>query len=85
MERRPQAFGQRRNLRTLEVNLPVQRHQHLHRLQLTVSRCQGCAFMHKLVGEVLNCVSKDLESVPSLRGDSTAAFGLDAGTSGCLP
>jgi len=37
MESRSQPFAQRRNLWTLKVNLPIDRHQHLHRFQLTAS------------------------------------------------
>jgi len=73
MEERKKSLAERRQLRTLKIDLAIQRHQQLHCLQLTVVRGKQStgrtSFVDKLVGEILDRVAEDLECATGLWAD----------------
>jgi hypothetical protein len=64
-----------RNLRTLEVDLAVKRHEHLHGLQLIIPRRKRPVFMNEFAGKVLDGVCEDIQRTTGLRSNAAAAIG----------
>ena len=60
------ALAQGGYFRTFEIDLAIDRHEQLDRLELGVSGEKDPALMHKLVGEVLDGVAKNLEGMAGL-------------------
>ena len=61
-----------RHLGTLEIDLAVDRHQHLHSLQPPISVGNAGALMDRLICKVFNGMSKDFQRMASLGSDAAA-------------
>jgi hypothetical protein len=66
---------------TGKVNLAVHGHEKVDGFQLRICGGQGPAFMDKLIGQVFDGMTENLQSVASLRTDSAATQGPGGGES----
>jgi len=71
-----------RNLRALEIDLAIERHQNLHSLQLLIPRGEGEALVHELVGKVFDGVGKDFNRSSGPGGNAAAAGAYTGGGDG---
>lgn len=71
MQHRAPALAHAGNFGTREVDLSIHRHQHLHRFNLRVMRAQRAPRVHKLVAQVLDGVTKNLQRMACLGRDAS--------------
>lgn len=72
LHQRTKAIAQRRNHGTLEIDLPVHRHQHLNRLHLRIARRQRSACEGVLVRKILDRVPQNFQRTPGLAIDAAS-------------
>ncbi len=64
------ALPDRQHLGTLEIHLPVERHQQLHGLELRIMRIERSALMHKLIRQILDRVAEYFKGMPSFTANA---------------